>query len=118
MAHAAAEPTVLIDSERNLAEFGVDARIVSTPGHTPGSITVLTGAGEAIVGDLIMGGWWGGKVFRTRPGLHYFADDVTQVYESLRKVLALQPKRIWPGHGGPLAPDAVAQWLKRRARTP
>src|SRR5689334_11961767 len=35
-------PTLFIQGERGLAEFGVDARIIHTPGHTPGSITVLT----------------------------------------------------------------------------
>jgi hydroxyacylglutathione hydrolase len=36
----------------DLLEFGVDGRIVHTPGHTSGSISLLLDSGEAFVGDL------------------------------------------------------------------
>ncbi len=101
------EPDILIDREIDLHEFGVMARLIFTPGHTPGSISVLTEAKEAIVGDLLMGGWFGGKLFPTRPGLHYFADDVAQIRASVRKLLELGPSVVHPGHGGPLDPQAV-----------
>src|SRR5438128_1321068 len=35
------EPDIVIDEEIDLKDFGVAARIVFTPGHTPGSISVL-----------------------------------------------------------------------------
>ncbi len=101
------EPDILIDEEIDLTPFGVAGRIVFTPGHTPGSISVLTGDGGIIVGDLLMGGWFGGALFASRPGLHYFADDLAGVKTSIGKVLALSPRVIHPGHGGPLDPKAV-----------
>jgi hydroxyacylglutathione hydrolase len=103
------EPDILIDEEMDLACFGVAGRIVFTPGHTPGSISVLTGDGEIVVGDLLMGGWFGGAWFPSRPGLHYFADDLAQMNASIGKVLALAPRVIHTGHGGPLDPKAVAR---------
>ena len=103
------EPDLLLDAEIDLKDFGVAARILFTPGHSPGSISVLTAAGEMMVGDLIMGGWFGGRLFPTRPGLHYFADDLPQLHASIRKVLAATPTAIHPGHGGPLDPAAVAR---------
>jgi glyoxylase-like metal-dependent hydrolase (beta-lactamase superfamily II) len=106
-----AEPDLLIEAERDLSEFGVAARVVFTPGHTAGSISVLTERGEALVGDLLMGGFFGGRLWSRRPGLHYFADDLGLLRQSLRKVLALSPRAIYPAHGGPLDPAAVARWL-------
>ena len=34
------EPEILVDEEMDLLEFGVDGRIVHTPGHTAGSISL------------------------------------------------------------------------------
>jgi hydroxyacylglutathione hydrolase len=107
------EPDVLIEHEMDLADFGVPARIFLTPGHTAGSMSVLTAGGEAIVGDLVMGGYLGGWLRPFRPGLHYFAEDLAAVHASIRKVLALTPRALYPAHGGPLDPEVVARWLAR-----
>jgi glyoxylase-like metal-dependent hydrolase (beta-lactamase superfamily II) len=107
------EPTLLLDRERDLHEFGVAARILLTPGHTAGSISVLTDAGDALIGDLLMGGYFGGWLLPHRPGLHYFADDVSVVRASIRKVLDQRPARLYPAHGGPLDPAVVERWLKK-----
>jgi glyoxylase-like metal-dependent hydrolase (beta-lactamase superfamily II) len=103
------EPDLLIEDEFDLRRFGVAARIMFTPGHTAGSISVLTEDAQMIVGDLIFGGCLGGWLFPTRPGLHYFADDLLQLHASIAKVLAASPSIIHPGHGGPLDPLAVAR---------
>lgn len=105
------EPDLVIKGEMDLSPHGVSARVFPTPGHSAGSITILTAAGEAIIGDLLMGGYLGGKVFRRTPTLHYFAEDLGTVRASVRKVLDLAPKRIYPSHGGPLEPDRVKRWL-------
>lgn len=106
------EPDLLIEHEMDLAEFGVQARILFTPGHTAGSISVLTSAGEALVGDLIMGGYLGGRLRPHRPGLHYFAEDLDAVGASIHKVLATGPAVIYPAHGGPLDPAEVTRFAK------
>ena len=46
------EPDILIDNDTNLDYLGFAARILPTPGHTPGSLSVITADGEAFVGDL------------------------------------------------------------------
>jgi hydroxyacylglutathione hydrolase len=105
------QPDLLIEREMDLAEFGVHARVVFTPGHTPGSISLLTTAGEAIVGDLIMGGYLGGWLRPHQPGLHYFAEDLHAVRASIRKLLALAPAVVYPAHGGSLNPADVARFI-------
>ena len=44
----------------SLIDFGCDAKIMVTPGHTPGSISIVTPDGDAIIGDRHHGwldGW-------------------------------------------------------------
>jgi hydroxyacylglutathione hydrolase len=103
------EPDIVVAEEMDLQRFGVDGRVMFTPGHSPGSISVLTGDNEAIVGDMIMGGLFGGWLLPSRPGLHYFADDLGQLHASIAKLLAAGPRVVYPGHGGPLDPRAVAR---------
>lgn len=97
------EPDILIDGEMDLLPFGVAGRVIPTPGHSPGSVSVVLAGGEVIVGDLIMGGF----VRHRRPGYPLFADDLDQLRESLRAVMRLAPRRIWTAHGGPLEPEVV-----------
>jgi hydroxyacylglutathione hydrolase len=54
------EPEILVDEEMDLLEFGVNGRIVHTPGHTSGSISLLLDSGEAFVGDLAIN-WMSGS---------------------------------------------------------
>lgn len=98
---------LLIDKEISLKEFGVNGKVVFTPGHTAGSISVLLASGDAIVGDLMMGGILDGNLFPSKPNYHYFADDLAQVKTSIKKLLDLRAKRFYPGHGGPLDAEAV-----------
>jgi glyoxylase-like metal-dependent hydrolase (beta-lactamase superfamily II) len=97
------EPDLLIDGEMDLEPFGVAGRVVPTPGHSPGSVSMVLDSGEAVVGDLIMGG----LLRQKRPAYPLFAHDLDQLRESIRKLMRLAPRRIWPSHGGPLEPEAV-----------
>jgi glyoxylase-like metal-dependent hydrolase (beta-lactamase superfamily II) len=101
------QPDVIIERNRSLADYGVNGRVLLTPGHTPGSISVLLNNGEAIIGDVLMGGWIGGNVFGTRPNYHYFIDDRSALHASLKNILAQSPTRLYVGHGGPLDPAVV-----------
>jgi glyoxylase-like metal-dependent hydrolase (beta-lactamase superfamily II) len=100
---------VLIADELDLRPYGVAASVIHTPGHTPGSLSVITDGGAAIVGDLLGGGLIYGLLWPQRPRYHYFASDLTAVRSSIRRVLACSPTRIYVGHGGPLETRAVIQ---------
>lgn len=104
--------THLIDAEMDLHPFGVDGRVVPTPGHTPGSVSLLLPDGDIIAGDLLMGGRLGGAVLAKRPQLHYFVADFAQLYASLDRVLTGKPRRLLVGHGGPLAAEDVRRWYQ------
>jgi hydroxyacylglutathione hydrolase len=102
-------PDLILEDNMDLGPFGIAARVITTPGHTPGSVSLLTAQGDAIVGDLFMGGYWGGTLLPRRPTYHYFADDLPALRASIDKLLNLSPVHFFPGHGGPLDPATVAR---------
>ena len=106
-------PNLFVDEAFDLAAFGVEGRILLTPGHTAGSISVLLPDGRAIVGDVMMGGYMGGNLLGARPNYHYFADDLNAVHRSIRALLDADVKTFYVGHGGPLDREAVARRFKR-----
>jgi glyoxylase-like metal-dependent hydrolase (beta-lactamase superfamily II) len=87
--------------------FGLS--IIETPGHTPGSITVLDPvAGVVIVGDAINGAGSGvagseGGVGGANPR---FTSDMAQAAESIKKLAALSFDSVYFGHGDPLEGNA------------
>jgi hydroxyacylglutathione hydrolase len=93
---------ILIDESLNLLPYGVDAQAIFTPGHTPGSVSIVTGEYEAIVGDLCGGGWPFGQFQPGRPRHHYWATNLEDVRASLRRITSFRPGKIYVGHGGPL----------------
>jgi glyoxylase-like metal-dependent hydrolase (beta-lactamase superfamily II) len=109
----AVEPDIVFDQELDLAPYGVDGRVVMTPGHTAGSVSVLLASGEAIVGDVLMGGVMGGTFMGSTPNLHYFAEDPGQVRRSLDFLLAQPAHTLYVGHGGPLAAEAIRAQASR-----
>ena len=111
MPFAGVEADLWLEDGQSLAAYGVPGRVIHTPGHTAGSISLLLDNGQAIIGDLLMGGMMGGAFRPTRPGYHYFANDLTQVQQSIHHLLSYNPTRLYVGHGGPLPPDAVRQFM-------
>lgn len=99
----AVEPDLLIDdSGLSLEPYGVSGRDVHTPGHTPGSVSVLLETGDAFVGDLAMNG----PPLCLRPKLGVFAEDPEQMRVSWKKLLDLGARTIHPAHGKPFPADA------------
>lgn len=104
---AAPAPSFYLEDGQRLDEYGVAGRILHTPGHTAGSVSLLLDGGEAVVGDVLMGGELGGNILAGRPNPHYFAEDAGQVRHSLGLILAQPVHTLYVGHGGPLAVKAV-----------
>jgi len=92
------EPDIVFEDEFRLDEYGVAGRVTHTPGHTPGSVSVLLDSGEAIVGDLVMGQLMG---LIHKPGPPIVAWDLERNRESVRQLAALSPCVVYVGHGGP-----------------
>ncbi|MEU3460799.1 MBL fold metallo-hydrolase [Streptomyces sp. NPDC006733] len=105
------EPGVLITGETRLEDFGIAGRVMPTPGHTAGSISVLTDDGDLVAGDLIANSFMG--LIPGRPANLPFHDDARQNLASLRAMLALDPTALHVGHGTALEPGRVRRWAER-----
>lgn len=103
---------VQVDDQMDLAEFGVAGRVLHTPGHTGGSLSVLLESGDAIVGDLCQYGF--GYGMGNGPVWPPLADLPESVPSSMKRVLAAGAARIYPGHGRPFPAELLRHTLKKR----
>lgn len=88
---------ILLEDWQDLAEFGFDAKILELPGHSKGSIGVLTGNGNLFCGDLLMN--------MLKPNPHFIIDDYSDFTSSIEKLKKLNIKTVYPGHGNPFPFD-------------
>jgi glyoxylase-like metal-dependent hydrolase (beta-lactamase superfamily II) len=100
---------VLAKGDFPLPPYGIAGRVVHSPGHTPGSMSVLLDSGEAFVGDLA----FNGPPFCRKPRM-VFEDDVDQVRRTWKNLLRLGIKTVYPSHGKPFPADQVKTFISGR----
>jgi glyoxylase-like metal-dependent hydrolase (beta-lactamase superfamily II) len=98
---------VLGDEEFSLTEYGIPGKIMYTPGHSKGSVSVLLETGEAFVGDLAMSEF----PLRLSPGLPILAEDLQTVRASWKLLLAAGAEMVYPAHGKPFSADILRKAL-------
>ena len=98
---------VIRDEGLSLAEYGIPGRVIYTPGHSPGSVSVLLDSGEAFVGDMAM------NRFPLRYGANFpvFAENFSQLKESWRMLLNMGARTIYPAHGTPFPSEIIRKAL-------
>lgn len=87
------KPDLSIEDGTDLSEYGFDAKVISIPGHSRGSIGILTGGGDLFCGDLLDN--------TDKPALNSIMDDLTAAHASLEKLKRLEINTVYPGHGEP-----------------
>jgi hydroxyacylglutathione hydrolase len=98
---------VLDDNDFSLEPYGIKGRVVYTPGHTPGSVSILLDSGEALIGCLAHNR----LPFVLKPSLPIFAEDISLVKKSWKKVIDNGSHTIYPGHGKPFPLDRIIRYL-------
>jgi hydroxyacylglutathione hydrolase len=104
----APEPTpadILLDEGEDLSCYGLDAVVVHTPGHTPGSTSLLVETRLAFVGDLLS---TSGQPHVQR----FYAADWSLIPASLARIQALKPEWVYTGHGSRPMSGKVLQALR------
>ncbi len=98
-------PDLLLgDEEFDLRPYGVEGKVVHTPGHSPGSVSVVLSSGEAFVGDLAMNG----APMCLKPSFGIFAHQPELVPASWHRLLELGVRTVYPAHGRPFPASALS----------
>lgn len=99
---------IITDSVFPLNDMGFNAYIMHTPGHSPGSISVVIDDEVALVGDTMFG------VFRWTI-YPPFAADTTKMIDSWRNLLKTHVRVFIPSHGFSNPRSLVEREYKKRS---
>lgn len=91
------KPDLYIENGDDLSEYGFDAKVLHIPGHSKGSIGILTAGDDLFCGDLLEN--------RDKPGLNSIMDDSAAANTSVQKLKSLEINAVYPGHGKPFPMD-------------
>jgi glyoxylase-like metal-dependent hydrolase (beta-lactamase superfamily II) len=87
------KPDVYIDDGFHFSEYGFNAKVIHIPGHSKGSIGILTADGNLICGDLLINS--------DKPKLNSIMDNLETAHKSIEKLESFKINTVYPGHGEP-----------------
>jgi glyoxylase-like metal-dependent hydrolase (beta-lactamase superfamily II) len=87
------KPDFELDENSNLSKYGLNAKVLYLPGHSKGSIGILTSDKHLFCGDLFTN--------QKKPGPNSLVDNLDELNESIDKVKSLDINTVYPGHGQP-----------------
>lgn len=97
---------ISVDDFFDLSEFGFNAYLLHTPGHSCGSLSIIIDDEIALVGDLMLGR---GEYYTYPP----FADEPVELLESWQKLLDTNCRLFIPSHGYANTRQLVEKVYKR-----
>jgi len=89
------KPDLYRGDEDTFSEYGFHAKVINIPGHSKGSIGIITADGNLFCGDLIIN--------TEKPALNSIMDDKEAANASIEKLYNLNIKTVYPGHGKPFS---------------
>jgi glyoxylase-like metal-dependent hydrolase (beta-lactamase superfamily II) len=105
------EAQIINNNEFDLNPFGIDAKIISTPGHSSGSQSVLVGD-TLVAGDTFLN-LSNGIIFP------HFCNEPATLMKTWEQLFEMKIRTIVPGHGKPFAIEKAVpeyeKWKKKIA---
>ena len=115
-------PDILLQGSEpfNLSAYGVTGSVISTPGHTLGSLSVTLTNKRVVAGDLLTSAiLLGGIIRKATPKPPPFEEDPAVVASELEALLDRGFETFYLGHGGPLSAAQVRGYIQQvRSRQP
>lgn len=109
-------PDIILNSneEYNLSSYGINGKVIHTPGHTPGSLSIVFENGDAIIMDLASSGiLLGGIAFNSRMKHPPFHDNLEQVKNSLYNVFSFNTENFYLGHGNSVSKKSIMSYINK-----
>jgi glyoxylase-like metal-dependent hydrolase (beta-lactamase superfamily II) len=94
-------PDILIEDKQDLTPYGLEAEIIHIPGHSKGSIGILTSNKDLICGDLLTN--------IKKPQKNTLIDNKEELEASVKKITSLEIGMVYPGHGKPFLMEQFIQ---------
>ncbi len=85
------KPDLYIEDGYDLSGYEFGAKVLHLPGHSKGSIGILTADGNLFCGDLFMN--------MNQPAPTSLVDDLAELNSSIGKLKSLKINTVYPGHG-------------------
>jgi hydroxyacylglutathione hydrolase len=85
------KPDVYMEEGYDFSKYGFDARALSIPGHSKGSIGILTAGGDLFCGDLLEN--------LEKPATSSIMDNPVDCEASVEKLQGFGINTVYPGHG-------------------
>ncbi len=85
------KPDIFLKDGQDLRDYGWSAKIIHLPGHTKGSIGILTEEGDLFAGDTL--------VNSKKPDIAIFVDNFQELKDSIEKLRRSNINKVYPGHG-------------------
>lgn len=93
------KPDFCIDEDSDLSKYGLDTKIIYLPGHSKGSIGIVTSDKNLFCGDLFIN--------QKEPKPNTLIDNLKEFNESINKVKVLEINTVYPGHGKPFQMSSI-----------
>jgi glyoxylase-like metal-dependent hydrolase (beta-lactamase superfamily II) len=105
MRYPPVEPDMEVKGDTDLEHMGFPARLVHCPGHTPGSLLLLTPQGDLLAGDSLFG-------LEGKQHFPPFAEDLPALVKSWKRIRELDFHTAWPAHGRPVSRESFMAEFK------
>ncbi|MHA1952563.1 MAG: MBL fold metallo-hydrolase [Candidatus Heimdallarchaeaceae archaeon] len=92
-------PDIVLEDGQKLDEYGLSAKIITLPGHSKGSVGVLTEDGHFFCSDILEN--------IEQPGPAKMVSDTNDMNQSIEKIGSLTFKYAYPGHGRPFEKQSL-----------
>ena len=84
-------PDLYVEDGDDLSEYGFDAKVLHIPGHSKGSVAILTAEGALFCGDLLL--------YKNGPVLNSIIDERAAAQASFERLKGLKANTVYTGHG-------------------
>jgi hydroxyacylglutathione hydrolase len=97
------KPDIYLEEGDGFSEYGFDAKVLHLPGHSNGSVGILTTSGGLFCGDLF--------VNVKKPLKHSIITDAAAFDASIERLKNLSVNTVYPGHGKPFPGSSLQSIL-------